>query len=309
MPALSHRRADSGLDDTGARLYSTGVRTTVVLSVLLFIALPSTAQQVTFATYPFGDAQSIYRAFSPMVRHLSDETGIDMRLTVTRDYAELSDRLVDGTVDFAWIGSANYVRTRTRLPAIRYLATYMERDATLTRLQPYYQSVILTLAAGPFESLSDLRSTRFGFTSPDSTSGYAYPRMILDQHGIDPDTFFRSVFFLGRHTDVVAALLAGSLDAGAVSDGTYRNATDEHGDIFRVLAWSDPIPLDAIVAAPHVDDTVTAAVRDALVAIPESHPTLAAIQTHVGWPAGGFAVRDDSFYDSVERALSYTTNE
>jgi phosphonate transport system substrate-binding protein len=268
--------------------------------------LTLTAQELTFATYPFGDSITIYRAFLPTVEHLATELGVPVRLVVTRDYEELSDRLVDGTVDIAWIGSANYVKTRERLPSVRYVATYMERSLAGGQVQPYYQSVILSRADAPYRSLEDLGGARFGFTSPDSTSGYAYPRMILAARDITPDHFFGAVYYLGRHIDVINALVAGSLDAGAVSDGTYHNAVEEHGDVFTVLEWSEQIPLDAIVTAPGISPETAAAVGRILTALPESHPAVEAVRRELGWPAAGFEVRSDSFYDSVERALGYT---
>lgn len=287
-------------------------RTHSVISLLVTLSLasaPLTAQELTFATYPFGDAATIYRAFSPTVEHIAAELGTPVRLVVTRDYAELSDRLVDGTVDLAWIGSANYVKTRERLPSVRYMATYLERSNAGGRVQPYYQSVIIARSDSRYRTLGDLEGARFGFTSPDSTSGYAYPRMILAAAGIDPEEYFRTVFFLGRHTDVISALLAGSLDAGAVSDGTYHNAIGEYGEIFTVLEWSEPIPLDAIVAAPHLAPETVATVRDILVQLPESHPAVQAVARELGWPAAGFEVRSDSFYDTVETALGYSGSQ
>jgi phosphonate transport system substrate-binding protein len=280
-----------------------------VLSTVLLFALAAhlvAAQELTFATYPFGDSNQIYRAFLPTVEHLATELGVPVRLVVTRDYEELSDRLVDGTVDIAWIGSANYVKTRERLPSVRYVATYMERSLAGGRVQPYCRSVILSRADAPYRSLDDLGGVRFGFTSPDSTSGYAYPRMILAARNIFPEQFFGAVYYLGRHIDVINALVAGSLDAGVVSDGTYHNAVEEHGDVFTVLEWSEQIPLDAIVTAPGVSAETAAAVGRILTALPESHPAVVAVRRELGWPAAGFEVRSDSFYNSVERALGYT---
>jgi phosphonate transport system substrate-binding protein len=278
-----------------------------LFSVVLYGQTVST-RELTFATYPFGDSDTIYRAFLPTVEHLATELDVPVRLIVTRDYEELSDRLVDGTVDIAWIGSANYVKTRKRLPSIRYVATYMERSSASGQVQPYYQSVILTLSNSPYRSLEELRGTRFGFTSPDSTSGYAYPRMILADRNITPDEFFGGVYYLGRHIDVIDALVAGSLDAGAVSDGSYHNAVEEHGEIFTVLEWSGPIPLDAIVTTPGVPAETAMTIGRILTGIPETHPAIAAVRRELGWPAAGFEIRSDQFYDSVERALGYTSD-
>lgn len=277
--------------------------------LLAFAVLPQTpahTQQLTFATYPFGDADTIYRAFRPTVEYIAAEIGQPVRLVVTRDYQELSDRLVDGTVDIAWIGSANYVKTRRRLPAIQYITTYLERSSATGELQPYYQSVILARSDSRYRSLQDLEGARFGFTSPDSTSGYAYPRMMLAAAGIDPETYFESIFFLGRHSNVISALNAGSLDAGAVSDGTYYNTVVDYPQQFTVLEWSVPIPLDALAAAPHLGRNTVLQVRQALEALPETHPSVQVIQRELGWPAAGFATLSDALYNSVETALEYS---
>jgi len=286
-------------------------KTLIVLLVLSAAAIhPLFSQQETsrektirFGTYPFGDAARIYRAFSPLVAYLSQETGTPFRLVVTRDYQELARRLADGTIDVAWTGSAIYAAARKDVPGLQYLATYLERDVTGDTVQPYYRSVILTLKSTGITDIHQLEGKRFGFTTPSSAAGYAYPQMLLRDRGIDYPTFFGSTFFLGRHIDVIEALLAGSLDAGAVSDGTWYNAKKAHGDKFRVLATTEPIPLDAVVAAAHVGGTLAAHIRDLLVALPENHDVNRAIRRHLGWPAAGFAVEDADFYQSVDRAL------
>ncbi|TVR03694.1 MAG: phosphate/phosphite/phosphonate ABC transporter substrate-binding protein [Spirochaetaceae bacterium] len=279
-------------------------RVRLCAAVVMF-ALPLIvhAEPLIFASYPFGDPVRVQRGLAPLVEHLADVTGTPMRLVITRNYQELSSRLADGTVDFAWIGSANYDRTRIQVPSIQYLATYLEWNRERTERISFYRAVILTLADSEFETVESLRGTRFGFTDPDSTAGYAYPRMMMMTAGINYSQFFGSVFFLGTHENVIRALLAGSLDAGAVSDGTLFNAQSEHGDQFRVLMWSPPIPLDAVVAADHVSPALTAAVRNALLALPADHPVHDTIERVFGWPAAGFSVMPDEFYDPVFRAL------
>jgi phosphonate transport system substrate-binding protein len=291
------------------KVFRAGILALLCLTLLAVSPGHLDAQALVFGTYPFGDPVRVQRGLTPLVHYLTETTGIPMRLVVTRDYNELSRRIVDGTVSFAWIGSANYVKTRVSVPSVRYLATYLEWNRQRTEAQPYYRAAIVTMASSDIRTLQDLRSTRFGFTDLDSTSGYAYPRMILASEGIDPAEFFQSVFFLGKHENIIQSLLAGSLDAGAISDGTYYNAREAHGDIFRVLAWSEPIPLDAIVAAGSVPMQQVETVRAALLAVPADHPVNVSIQDIFGWPAAGFAVLGDTFYDSVDRALGLTGAE
>ena len=70
----------------------------------------------------------------------------------------------------------------------------MERNERTGEIIPYYRSNIVSLKSSGFSSLEDIRDRLFAFTDPSSTSGYAYPNMMLKQRGIDPESYFRKVF-------------------------------------------------------------------------------------------------------------------
>ncbi|MBS98942.1 MAG: phosphate/phosphite/phosphonate ABC transporter substrate-binding protein [Oceanospirillaceae bacterium] len=282
----------------------------VLLSILLVWSPQALAdhqndQGLILATYPFGDAKRIHSAFTPLAMYLEQRLETPIRLVVTRDYGELADRLNNGTIDLAWIGSANYVNTLEDPVPPTYIATYRERSKESGELQAFYRAAIITLQSAPYQTLEALKGTRFGFTDPDSTSGHAYPRMMLAQQQIVPEDFFSETYFLGTHLGVVEALLAGSIHAGAVSDGTYYNAVAEHPGTFRVLTWSDPIPLDAFVAAPSLSEKRVEQVRQALLSIgADDHPVNRSIRDHLNWPAAGFEQRSADFYRPLLEALA-----
>ena len=104
---------------------------------------------------------------------LSARTGEPVTTVVTRDYAELVQRVRDRSVDLAWVNTLNYVRLVSEVPAARYLATYMERNEITGRVTPYYQSYIVAPRASGLDSLAAIRGKRFAFTDRASTSGYA----------------------------------------------------------------------------------------------------------------------------------------
>ena len=278
-------------------------KTRIFLIIILFFLQNIVAESFTFATYPFGEEKNIYSAFSTLMDYLSEKTGHEFRLVITKNYNELSERIIEGSVDFAWIGSANYVKTLESTSKSVYLATYQEWNPNRTKVQPYYHSVILTLKSSPYTDLESMKGIRFAFTSPDSTSGYAYPRMIFHQLGIIPDDFFSTVFYMGSHSNVIKALTTGSIDAGACSDGTFYKALTDYGDIFRILKFSEPIPMDAIVALDHVDPEKRRMVRELLIAIDTDHPVNESILDHLSWPAAGFQVKNPDFYDSIKTAM------
>ncbi len=277
------------------------VLVTLILSLLL--TTPAWSEPVKLAVFPSNDPAKLHRVMDIIARYLSETTGDQVSAIVTRDYKELTDRLRENSVDLAWINTLNYVRVKREIPAIRYLATYLERNEDTGTIMPYYQSYIIALRASNLNSLADAEGLRFAFTDKGSTSGYAYPAMLLASQGIDPDSYFSKVFFLKKHDRVIEALLSGSIDLGAVSDGTYFTAVRTRGELFTILATSEPIPLDAIVAAPHFSPDKMIRYQQALVAMPADHEFCSAMRAVLGWSAAGFSVLDDGFYDHVRQAL------
>ncbi|MDX1606024.1 MAG: phosphate/phosphite/phosphonate ABC transporter substrate-binding protein [Candidatus Competibacterales bacterium] len=277
------------------------------LAVLItgwLLTLTVSAASLKFSTFPSNDPGKIVRALTPFVEHLTRESGFDIELVIARDYDELFERLQEGTVDIAWLNSLSYAKLRHTDSPPRYLATYTERNAR-GEITPYYHAYIVTLANSGIDEADDMVDTVFGFVDRGSTSGYAYPYMMLVERGIEPEEFFRDIFFMKKHDRVLEALVAGSLDAGAMSDGTYFNGIDKYGERFRILLQSDPIPLDALVADRTIDTDIIAELRRIIVEISSDSPVTRAVADHLGWPAAGFRVLDESFYDSLNEALRY----
>ncbi|HOO62439.1 MAG TPA: phosphate/phosphite/phosphonate ABC transporter substrate-binding protein [Synergistaceae bacterium] len=263
--------------------------------------LPGSAKGAyTFATYPTNDPARVYAAFRVLGEFVAEETGWDVRVVVTRNYEEMQRRLLDGSVDFAIVSPSAYVRFSSRFS---YVATYAEWNEKKGALTPYYRSVIISLKESPVMELRDLKGKNFGFTDRESTSGHRIPRLMLHAADMEPESFFGNFFYLGRHDAVIQALLAGSIEGGAVSDGTLENAISRYGDRFRVLAVSDPIPLDAVVASPSVSEEHRELLCRTLLSISPDSPSMRALQEHLGWPAAGFVELEDAFYNSLRAAF------
>ena len=275
----------------------------LVLLLVLCLAANAQARAVKIAVFPSNDSRKLQAAMDVLAAYLGEQTGDQVTALVTADYAELAQRLREGSVDIAWINTLNYVRIKEELPGVQYIATYMETNESTGKPTPFYQSYIVALRESGLQKLADIKGKRFAFTDTGSTSGYAYPAMLLGKNGIDPDRYCSKVFFLKRHDRVVAALLQGSVDAGAMSDGTYFEARRRHGDRFVILARSSPIPLDAVVAPETLPAAYVERYRRAFTAMPGDHFFCKKMHEILGWNAAGFATRDDAFYDSVREAL------
>jgi phosphonate transport system substrate-binding protein len=259
----------------------------------------------TLAAYPTNDPKKVYDALKPLAEYISAETGWTVCTVVTRNYEEIIRRLSDGSVDIAMLSAASYVRFGPSVSGLSYVATYMEEEGG--EETPFYRSVILCLADSGVTGLEGLEGKNFAFTDRYSTSGYIIPLLMLRDRGIDPETFFGKIFFVGKHDAVIEALKARSVEGGAVSSGTLATAEAADGKIFRVLASSDPIPLDAVAAGKRVPEEHVKILQDVLGRLAPDSAPVAAIRKNLQWPAAGFTALKDSFYDPLRRALGIST--
>lgn len=275
----------------------------ILIALMLTLFTSVQAKELIFGTYPSNSPENIYKAFTVISDYLAKETGQDIKLVVTKDYSELSERVANGSVDIAWIASVNYVKLKKKVPTIKYLATYSEKSTATGKIIPYYQSYIITLKDSEIKDIKGLKDKMFAFVDKDSTSGYAYPKMMLNKLNINPDEYFAKVFFMKKHDRVIEALVNKSIVGGAVSDGTYVNAVKAYGNIFNIVMKSEPIPLDAVIVHGDLNRATADKIRTALLNVNENHEINKAIKDYLGWPAAGFISESDGFYDSLRNAL------
>ena len=260
-------------------------------------------------TYKFGvtpwqkgqtvdDIRSFYK---PMLEWLSQETGHEFVILGAEDYEQMSTFLADGTVDLASISPAPFVAAQEKNPEIKMLVTELSQNADEVEKTDSYLGYMLTLKSNQdINSLEDLAGKKFGFVSKESTSGFLIPNVILQENEIDDyEAYFGQTFFLGSHPRVTDAIAAGSIDAGATWDFNWKQAIEKHGDIFKPVLTSPPIPNLGIAVHPSVSLEEQQKIQEALLKIDED--------LLEGIPAAGYVVKPDSFYDII-RTLVASTN-
>jgi phosphonate transport system substrate-binding protein len=102
------------------------------------------------------------------------------------------------------------------------------------------------------QSLADLQGKSFAFVDPSSSSGYMFPKSkIVNELGLDPeklenpDYFFKTVAYSGKHDSSIMGVVKGDYDAAAVSGGTIALLVQagliQAGDV-RIVGETDIIP-------------------------------------------------------------------
>ena len=89
---------------------------------------------------------------------------------------------------------------------------------------------------------------------------------MMRQNGIDPEKELGKIYMLKKHPKIIQALFEKSIEAGAVVDGVYRALSKEEKEKIRILATSEEIPYDLMIASKQMDKAFVTKIRALLLA-------------------------------------------
>ena len=257
-------------------------------------SLPTT-RELTFGFTPVLSEREMQNEFEPLMTYLSATLGQKVVLYVAKDYGDLRTQMEAGTVDVGSFSPFAYVDA-ARGAKIRIIAqSILEGSAT-------YRGLIVARKNSGLRTVADLQGKRFAFVDPKSASGYIYPRAMLLEEGIKPETYFSSTIFAGSHDKVIAAVLAGQVDAGAIYDGALGVARRSGVPVQNLvtLVSTEPIPHDAIAVRLGMDDALVKRIQLALINLDQSEAGRRVI-AHSKKKLTGHVIAADSLYDVVRR--------
>jgi phosphate/phosphite/phosphonate ABC transporter binding protein len=275
----------------------------IILVALLFVR-PNTVsaqlvapkpQGLSFGFTPVLSEPEMRAEFEPLMTYLSNALGRKVTLYIAKDYGDLRTQMENGSVDIGSFSPFAYVDA-AKGGKIRIIAqSIIEGSAT-------YRGIIVARKDSGLKSIADLKGKRFAFVDPKSASGYLYPRAMLIEKGIDPESYFREIIFAGNHDKVIAAVLEGRVDAGAIYDGALGVAQRSGVPIenLMTLASSDPIPHDAIAVRIGLNQELAKRIQRALIDLDKTEAGRKVI-TNSKKKLTGHIVADDSVFDVVRR--------
>jgi phosphonate transport system substrate-binding protein len=272
------------------------------LLMALLAALPSLPSPAVADTYwvgvtPWQKGQTeddINRLYIPLLKYLSEGTGQTFKLKPMPSYEGTVEQIAGGEIAVAMLSPEPYVHAKKANPKLEILATELSWNHDKTEKLDSYRSHILVLASrNDLTGIASLEGKTFAFVSEESTSGYVVPSAYMRDHKIVPATYFSKTYLLGSHPSVTDAIAAGSVDAGATWDFNWKQAIAKHGDIFKAIWTSEPIPNLCVVAHPKLAKSLREKLRKLLLDAPSKYLE--------GLSSVGFVARPDSFYDPVRK--------
>src|SRR5713226_3246541 len=242
-----------------------GLIQSILLAASIAIVPAAQAQEVKFGFTPVLSEAEMRVEFEPLITYLSNAIGRKVSLYIAKDYGDLRTQMESGQVDIGSFSPFAYVDAQ-RGGKIRIIAqSILDNAAT-------YRGLVVTRKDSGIRSIEDLKGKRFAFVDPKSASGYVYPRAMLIEKGVNPESYFNQTIFAGGHDKVISAVLEGRVDAGAIYDGALGVAKRSGVAVENLLtlASSDPIPHDAIAVRIGMNESLVKKIQMALINLDKS---------------------------------------
>lgn len=257
---------------------------------------PAAGREVKFGFTPFLSEADMRVEFEPLMTYLSDSVGQKVVLYIAKDYGDLRTQMEAGAVDIGSFSPFAYVDA-VRGGKIRIIAQSIIDGSGA------YRGIIVVRKGSGLKALADLKGKRFAFVDPKSASGYVYPRAMLIEKGMIPESYFKETIFTGGHDKVIAAVLDGRADAGAIYEGALGVAKAEGvpTENLATLAGTDPIPHDAITVRIGLDGGLAKKIQAALVDLDKNEAGRRVIANSKPKKLTGYVIAEDRLFDVVRR--------
>lgn len=205
-----------------------------------------------FADTGIDGLEELRRAFSDFVTVMEELTGLDVTFYPVADRTIAAAALEAGDVDIVLAGPTEYLFMKSRLD--------VQPIAGIERAE--YFAVVIVPANSPAQSLTDLRGKTIAFKDPGSTSGHVVPTAMFLDAGMTEGTDYRGPLVDRLRFEMMYAGDAYGM-VGGIRD--FRRVEEQQPGKYRILAQSETLPLDIIVARPGLPADVIENLREQMV--------------------------------------------
>jgi phosphonate transport system substrate-binding protein len=260
-------------------------------------ALGTPDNPIKMAIVPFVESGRLVKGMQLISDELKKETGLSFTGEVPTSYAAVVEAMCVDRVDVGWVSPLAYILAHEKCGADMSLVS-------VTRQGTKYWGVVVTRADSPIQKIEDIKGKRFAWVDPGSTSGYLFPRSMMEAKGVPPDSLGQQIF-AGGHDKVGIAIVQGQVDAGAMGkDSIPRLDAIQAGASaqIRIVEESQDIPNDGVAFRKGLPVETVQKIRQALLKISATDAGKKLFEEAIG--TQGVAETTDAAYEPVRQAAS-----
>ncbi|MBX2850690.1 MAG: phosphate/phosphite/phosphonate ABC transporter substrate-binding protein [Phycisphaeraceae bacterium] len=204
--------------------------------------------------------------FRPVFNAISEHHGLQFDLKVGTSYAAVVEGMANEQIDIAFLGPVTLYQAQQR-DAAELLAVAVKKG------ESSYHSIILTRADSGIKDAKGLAGKSIALGDANSTSSFQYPVAMILKAGLDPVKDLERIVITGSHSNAIAALKEGHVDAAGCSLNAFEKAVKAgivDNDAFKAAVVSPGIPNPPLAMHPKLPEGVKATLREAFGTIHEA---------------------------------------
>ena len=219
----------------------------------VLFALPAFAQDtIRLAITDVDGLESLQREFGPFKAAFEKVSGLKVEFFPVSGRTAAVEAMAAKQVDFVLTGPAEYVVFQARTKA----------TPVVTWQRPDYNSYVVTTEASGIKALTELKGKKVSFHEIGSTSRHLGPGYLMEKAGLTYAKDYEPLFV--KVNVGIEAMQRGDIAAIGVNGTDLARFKEKMPDVkLVVLAKSESLPDDVLIASPDVAAATVAKVRDA----------------------------------------------
>lgn len=211
--------------------------------------------ELSFGVVPQQAASKLARLWSPILRQVSERSGIKISFRTAPNIPEFERRVLKGEYDLAYMNPYHYTVFQ-QTPGYRAFAK--QKDKRI-------RGIIVVRKDADTDVLDELTEQTLAFPAPAAFAASVLPRAALKRRAIDI-----TPRYVSSHDSVYRAVAKGLYPAGGGIERTLANIDDDTRSQLRVLWRTASYTPHAIAAHPRIDDARLKRIRNAFLALSDS---------------------------------------
>ncbi len=230
-------------------------RLLITLVFLFGINASVVAKEYTFGIVPQQSAKKLAQLWTPVLQHLSEVSGMEVKFATAKDIPTFEKRLAAGEYDFAYMNPYHFT-VFNELPGYVAMAHQSEKRI---------KGIVVVRKDSNAQDLTALDGLRLAFPSPAAFAATILPTANIAKLGLNIDAKYVS-----SHDSVYMAVSRGLLPAGGGIVRTFNKTDPAIRDTLRILWTSTGYTPHAFAAHPAVSSADRETFTNALVSISKS---------------------------------------
>lgn len=251
----------------------------IILTLVIFLALllgfghaSEIPIPIQIATLPCENIETTFKKFYPLLRYLTQQTNLDIRLMVPKDFNTFEIALRKGEIDFALQDPHTYLMSVN-------LYNHAELIGVLSMAGETRQSAVVVVRRDShIKRLNDLRGKTVMFGPDSSLTKWIAAKLLFADHGINIDKDLAAYSHGGSCEDIAFNVYLKSIDAGVICEhflGEHEEKQRELGVIaaeILVIGRTKSVPTRIFVPRHDVNPDIISKINNALLKLDKKNP-------------------------------------